>query len=67
MTDFKNDKNNRKFKELLEKVDIRFPVKEISEKTGFDKGQVSKILKDKMNVKKSGLKMTAIINFLVVC
>lgn len=50
MTDFKEDKNNRMFSELLEKVDIRFPVKEISEKTGFDKGQVSKILKDKLSV-----------------
>lgn len=48
--DFKNDVNNILFQKLLSKTIIRQPVKEISEKTNTDKGQVSKILNNKIPV-----------------
>jgi transcriptional regulator with XRE-family HTH domain len=50
VTDYENDINNIRFQQLLKKTTIRQPVKEISEKTKTDKGQVSKILNNKIPV-----------------
>lgn len=49
-TDYQGDINNVFFQKLLKKTTIRQPVKEISEKTNTDKGQVSKILNNKIPV-----------------
>ena len=48
--DYQNDINNLLFQKLLKKTNIRQPVKEISENTKTDKGQVSKILNNKIPV-----------------
>ena len=50
VTDYENDINNIRFQQLLKKTIIRQPVKEISEKTNTDKGQVSKMLNNKISV-----------------
>lgn len=50
MIEIKVNKNKQKFKQALGKVSFRFPVAEISEKTGYGKSQVSKYLNEKADI-----------------
>jgi len=45
MIDIKKIDNTSIFNEMLKKVSFKFPVAEISKKTGYSKGSVSEILK----------------------
>lgn len=47
MIDIKKIDNTSVFNEMLKKVSFKFPVAEISTKTGYSKGSVSEILKGK--------------------
>ncbi|MCL1656770.1 hypothetical protein M2T79_09180 [Elizabethkingia miricola] len=50
MTDFKQDKNTEIFQKAVQYLSLRFPNKEISEKTNYDKSNVSNFLKGKKPV-----------------
>jgi len=50
MTDYKVDNNNGIFKNAVLKLGLRFPVAEISRKTGFAEGNISRFLNDKATV-----------------
>lgn len=50
MVDFKQDKNTEIFQKAVKKLALRFPNKEISEKTKYDKSNVSNFLKGKKPV-----------------
>jgi phage repressor protein C with HTH and peptisase S24 domain len=47
MTDIQKIDNKKKFNRMLEKVQFKFPVAEISAKTGYSKGSISEILNEK--------------------
>ena len=47
MIDIKKIDNTVVFNEMLKKVSFKFPVAEISSKTGYSKGSISEILKGK--------------------
>jgi len=47
MIEIQIDNNTEKFNELLKNMTFKFPVAEISAKTGFSKGSISEIIKGK--------------------
>lgn len=50
MSEFESDKNNIRFHKLLEQLDLRFPVAEISRKTKYTKGNISNYINNKKPV-----------------
>ncbi|AQX12504.1 hypothetical protein [Elizabethkingia meningoseptica] len=50
MTDFKQDRNTEIFQKAVQYLSLRFPNKEISERTNYDKSNVSNFLKGKKPV-----------------
>ncbi|MEC4049779.1 S24 family peptidase [Flavobacterium sp. SUN046] len=50
MIDINTHTNKERFEEALKKVSFRFPVAEISSKTGYGKSQVSKILNGSISI-----------------
>ena len=48
MTDYKEDKNNIILNKAVCKLNLRFPIAEISRKTGHSQGNISNYLKNKL-------------------
>ncbi|MBS9774720.1 MAG: hypothetical protein KGV59_06150 [Tenacibaculum sp.] len=50
MIDYKTDKNTIIFQKAVKELKLRFPVKEISERMNYDKGNISNFIKGKKTI-----------------